>query len=110
MEGLLDDGRTLYTDNWYTSVALSKTLIKHSTHLGGTLRSNSRYNPPDAVKAKLNKGDVIAQQNEDKTVVLKWQDKRDVLVLSTKHDSSVVQQNCRSQRCRSKQARYYSRL
>lgn len=90
MNGLLDSGRTLYTDNWYTSVSLSKKLIQRDTHLVGTLRVNRKNNPPDVVKQKLKKGEVIAQQNEDKTVVLKWRDKRDVLMLSTKHDDSLV--------------------
>lgn len=90
MEGLLDSGRTLYTDNWYTSVALSKTLIRRNTHLVGTLRANRKNNPRDVVMTKLKKGEKIARQNEDKTVVLKWKDKRDVMMLSTKHDDSMV--------------------
>lgn len=90
MDGLLDSGRTLYTDNWYTSVSLSKKLVARNTHLVGTLRANRKNNPPDVVKAKLKRGEVVAQQNEDKTVVLKWRDKRDILMLSTKHDDSLV--------------------
>lgn len=90
MDSLLDSGRTVYTDNWYTSVRLSKQLINRDTHLVGTLRQNRRNNPSDVVNAKLKKGQVVAQQNEDKTVVLKWKDKRDVLMLSTKHDDSML--------------------
>lgn len=88
MEGVLDSGRTLYTDNWYTSVSLSKSLIDRKTHLVGTMRANRKGNPQDVVKAKLKKGEVIAKQNEEKTVVLKWKDKRDVMMLSTKHDDT----------------------
>lgn len=90
MNGLLDSGRTLYTDNWYTSVSLSKTLLDRKTHLVGTLRANRKGNPSEVIKAKLQKGNVIARQNRDKTVVLKWKDKRDVIMLSTKHDDSVT--------------------
>lgn len=31
VNGLLDSGRTLYTDNLYTSVSLAKTLINRHT-------------------------------------------------------------------------------
>lgn len=97
MNGLLDTGRTLYTDNWYTSVSLSENLIQWQTHLVGTLRSNRKNNPPDVVKAKLRRGEVVAQQNQNKTVVCKWKDKRDVLMLSTKHDDSMVTVHRRGQ-------------
>lgn len=97
MEGLLDTGRTLSTDNWYTSVSLAENLTQLHTHLVGTLRANRKYNPPDVVKAKLRKGDILAQQNENKTVVCKWKDKRDVLMLITKHDDSMVTVNRRGQ-------------
>ncbi|KAK9744130.1 Transposase IS4 [Popillia japonica] len=89
MDGFLDSGRTLYTDNWYTSVSLSKTLIGRKTHLVGTLRLNRKLNPPDVVNAKLKEGEVRALQNKDKTIVLKWKDKIDVLMLSTMHDGPM---------------------
>ncbi|XP_050307489.1 piggyBac transposable element-derived protein 4-like [Anthonomus grandis grandis] len=90
MEGLLDSGRTLYTDNWYTSVSLAKRLIDRKTHLVGTIRANRKGNPQEVIKEKLNRGGIVARQDNDKTVVLKWKDKRDVIMLSTKHDDSTV--------------------
>lgn len=39
-QNVLDNGRTLYIDNFYTSVSLAKSLLKRKTHLVGTLRSN----------------------------------------------------------------------
>ena len=87
---LLDHGRTLYTDNWYTSVKLAQRMVERKTHLVGTLRKNRRGNPPDVVQAKLKRGEQKAQQNQEKVVVLKWQDKRDVLMLSTKHGDTMV--------------------
>ena len=45
MEGLLDYGRTLYTDNWYTSVVLAKKLLQQKTDLIGTVRKNRRGLP-----------------------------------------------------------------
>lgn len=88
MEGLLDSGRTLYTDNWYTSVSLSKRLIDRKTHFVGTFRANRKGNRQEVVKAKLKQGEVLPRQNEEKSVVLKWKDKRDVMMLSTKHDDT----------------------
>lgn len=42
-------GRTIITDNFYTSVELAHKLIAQNTHLVGTLRKNRR-NIPDSVK------------------------------------------------------------
>ena len=52
MEQLLDKGRTLYVDNYYTSVALAQKLLERNTHLVGTLRSNRKLNPRDVIQKK----------------------------------------------------------
>jgi hypothetical protein len=41
-------------------------------------------------QAKLKVGEVTAAHNEKGIVSLKWKDKREVMVLSTKHDSSMT--------------------
>jgi len=89
-EDYLDKGRTMYTDNWYTSVTLANQLLKRSTNLVGTLRSNRKFNPVSVVKAKSKKGEIISSQSKNNIVVLKWKDKRDVLMLSTKHKNNTV--------------------
>ncbi|XP_050065151.1 piggyBac transposable element-derived protein 1-like [Aphis gossypii] len=86
----LDFGRTLYVDNWYTSVSLAHQLLERKTHLVGTLRSNRKYNPDYVVKKKLKKGQVIAQKSSSKVMVLKFKDKRDLHMLSTKHTDNMV--------------------
>ncbi|XP_050301083.1 piggyBac transposable element-derived protein 4-like [Anthonomus grandis grandis] len=90
MANLLDSGRILYTDNFYTSVHLAHQLLEHSTHLVGTLRSNRKLNPQEVIQAKLNKNDTISRESNTGVVVLKWKDKRDVLTLSTIHDNRMV--------------------
>lgn len=55
---------------------------QHNTNLCGTLRKNKRFLPKEVVNAKLNRGESIAMQTNNITV-LKWHDKRDVLCLST---------------------------
>nr|CAI5823527.1 unnamed protein product [Callosobruchus analis] len=88
-ENLLDVGRVLYTDNFYTSMHLAHELLKRSTHLVGTLRSNRKLNPQDVTKAKLKVSETVARESNTGVVVLKWKNKRDVLMLSTFHDNSM---------------------
>ncbi|XP_022837201.1 piggyBac transposable element-derived protein 4-like [Spodoptera litura] len=84
-DDLLNKGHTLYTDNWYTSVGLARELLKNETHLVGTLRKNRKHFPKEIVSTKLKRGQYIAKESNDGITVLRWRDKRDVLVLSTKH-------------------------
>lgn len=89
MGGLLDRGRVLYTDNWYTSVDLAKKLLRRKTNLVGTVRRNRRGLPKVVTETKIKRGDLVARQNQDGILVLKWRDKRDVLMLSTLHDHAT---------------------
>ncbi|CAH1982586.1 unnamed protein product [Acanthoscelides obtectus] len=41
-ESVLNVGRTVYTDNWYTSIDLANKLLDKKTHLVGTLRRNKK--------------------------------------------------------------------
>ncbi|CAG5015359.1 unnamed protein product [Parnassius apollo] len=82
---ILGCGHTLVTDNWYTSLELANELLDKDTHLVGTLRKNRKGLPKAVVDSKLKPGEVIAMENERGICVLKWKDKRDVLMLSTKH-------------------------
>lgn len=54
-ERYLDEGRTIVTDNYYTSVKLAKTLLERNTHHLGTLRKNRKGIPRDIVNCKLAK-------------------------------------------------------
>lgn len=54
---LLDQGRILYCDNWYTSVSLATNLLAHQTHTVGTLRSNRSHNSRIVKNARLRKGE-----------------------------------------------------
>ncbi|XP_029348597.1 piggyBac transposable element-derived protein 4-like, partial [Acyrthosiphon pisum] len=81
----LDFGRTLYADNWYNSIDLAEKLLDRNTHLVGTLRKNRKRIPKEIVTTKLKRGEMIAKQNGLGVTVLKWKDRRDVLMISTKH-------------------------
>ena len=66
-----------------------KKLIKRSTNLVGTVRKNRRGLPKSLTEIKLKRGEIIARQNQEGILVLKWKDKRDVLMLSTCHDNKT---------------------
>lgn len=55
-EGVLDQERTLYVDNFYTNVSLAERLLRRKTHLMGTLHSNRKGNPKLVKKKRLEKG------------------------------------------------------
>lgn len=84
-EKLLNCGRIAITDNYYTSLELANILLDQRTHLIGTLRANRRGNPKEVVQKKLKKGEVIGRENNRGICIMKWRDKRDVLMLSTKN-------------------------
>lgn len=86
----LDAGRTICTDNYYTSLPLAECLLSRQTHLVGTLRANRKGIPKNVTGCKLKKGEIVANENADGIVVMKWHDRRDVLMLSTKHGDSLV--------------------
>ena len=88
-DNLLDKGRTIYTDNYYTSISLAHQLLKRNTHLVGTLRTNRKFNPKHITEKKLQKGDTIAAESNTGIVIQKWKDKRDVCTLSTKHTAEM---------------------
>lgn len=60
---------------------------------------NRKYLPREVTNTKLKKGEIAAKQTEDGIVALKWRDKRDVLMLSTKQSGlkTVVKTNRRNE-------------
>lgn len=59
MESYLNFRRTLYTDNWYSSVKLTQTLNQENTHLVGTSRASRKNNPENVVKINFKKEVII---------------------------------------------------
>ncbi|XP_025418685.1 piggyBac transposable element-derived protein 4-like [Sipha flava] len=86
----LNSGRTIVTDNFYTSLPLANKLLENNTHLIGTLRSN-RIRIPEIFKTKLRPGEIIGRENINGIVVAKWHDKRYVSMMSTKHNINMVE-------------------
>lgn len=84
MQEYLNKGHALFLDNFYNSVQLAEKLMENQTNMCGTLQQKREGNPVEVVQYKLAKGEHISRQKGDITV-MKWKDKRNVLVISTTH-------------------------
>lgn len=86
-DGLFHEGRTLYTDNFYTGIGLARKLLEKGIHLVGTLRKTRKELTKSVINYKLQLNEVYGEENNEGIVVMKWKPKKnkDVLMLSTKH-------------------------
>ena len=94
----LDQGYRIFMDNYYSAPVLFLDLLKRLTAACGTLRKNRTGVPQQIKTAKLDKGDRLVMHlpksfDEDtaRLHIVLWKDKRDVLLLSSAHDGSMVQ-------------------
>lgn len=94
-EPFLNCGRTLVVDNWYASVELAELLNSKQTHLVGTLRTNRKSNPKEVTAKKLKKGEISSMRSSSNILVLKWRDKRELCMISSKHHSQMVKLSVR---------------
>ncbi|KAE8740588.1 hypothetical protein FOCC_FOCC013888, partial [Frankliniella occidentalis] len=97
-EDYLDEGRTIYADNWYSGIPLVEFLRQRRTLYVGTIRTNRRGLPADLVQAKLKKGEILGRQCQHGTKVFKWFDKRAVTTVSSvpHHTAELVDSGSRS--------------
>lgn len=86
---LLGKGYCLITDNFYTSPQLADILLKYRTDTYGTVRLSRKDMPENVKRNKLKRGDIVASQR-GKVTVMKWKDKKDVSLLSTIHNSDII--------------------
>lgn len=89
MERMLNNGHSLYLDNFYNSFHLAATLLQNNTYCTGTLQMNRKLNPEDVKNAVLRKGDTVAQYAEG-VMIGKWRDKRLVMYISTEFENDMV--------------------
>lgn len=90
MTGLKFCGRSLFTDNYYNSVDLTRELLSQDTYVTGTLRGSRKNNPREVVDARLRKGEKIERWSHDGINVCKWKDKREVLTISSEFSGKMV--------------------
>ncbi|CAF1017113.1 unnamed protein product [Rotaria sp. Silwood1] len=86
LQPYLDKGHNLFVDSWFTSVSLFEKLFERSTGACGTVRKD-RLGLPE-FEAKIEKGEQI-YRNTNNMLVLKWHDKRDVIMLTTIHEPQM---------------------
>lgn len=81
---ILNKGYTLYMDNWYSSPQLFSVLQNQNTNVVGTVRKNRKHMPKQLASFKLKKGEYRMLSCRG-LLALKWKDRKDVYMLSTKH-------------------------
>lgn len=91
MDGFLDSGHSLYTDNFYNSVDLAEQLLSRQTYCTGTLRIDRKNIPGEVKNAKLKKGEAIYKCSDEGVMVGKWRDKREVSFITTQFSNEMVQ-------------------
>ena len=88
-------GYVVVTDNLYSSPSLFRELLRRGFGACGTARKNCRGLPRAICDATLHRGEIVSSV-DDSILALKWKDKRDVIMLSNYHDSSMVTKSRRS--------------
>ena len=88
MPGLLDEGRTLFVDNWYSSYKLGKVMLSHMSDIVGTLLADCKdlHTEVNKKRKKLQKlkGERVLFYNKiTNLMVTQWRDKKDVTLLSS---------------------------
>lgn len=83
---ILKKGYTLYMDNWYSSPQLFLKLLEQDTNVVGTVRKNRKHMPKELASLKLKKGEAKMLSSHG-LLALRWKDKKDVYMLSTKHSN-----------------------
>ncbi|XP_054716931.1 piggyBac transposable element-derived protein 4-like [Uloborus diversus] len=90
LSDLTGKGYCLTTDNFYLSPELAEILIQEKTDICGPMKSNRKGLPPLLKTTELKKGEITAFQ-KGKICVMKWKDKKPIIMLSTLHNSEMVQ-------------------
>ena len=90
-QSVLGQGRHIIVDNWYSSVRLASFLEQHNTLVTGTIRSN-RGLPKELIDEKLQRHQFAFVRKENMLLV-KWEDKNTVHVISTKYTAGVVEKD-----------------
>ncbi|KAG8236661.1 hypothetical protein J437_LFUL014509 [Ladona fulva] len=90
MEGKEGIGHALFMDNFYNSLQLTEDDLRNKTLCTGTLRPRRKGIPTEILNKKLKKGETICKYTEEGICCSKWQDKRDVLAISSEFGGELV--------------------
>ncbi|KAF9406906.1 hypothetical protein HW555_012884, partial [Spodoptera exigua] len=69
------------------NIPLTRELLNSRTFCTGTLKMNRKGNPKELLKTKIKKGECIILHDKNNITLAKWMDKREVLFLSSEHNS-----------------------
>ena len=84
------DGFHLCTYHFYIGCQLARESSRLQVHLTGTVQRNKKELLKEAKKKiKLKKHEVVGYTQRSKLILLVWQDRRPVLMLTTYHDANV---------------------
>jgi hypothetical protein len=76
IEPLLEQGRTVWMDNYYNSPDLARSLkTMYQTDCVGTLKLNRKYVPKKVKDTKLKKKEEMIAQHSGPVSVIKWSEK-----------------------------------
>ena len=84
-ESIINKGYTLFLDNWYSSPYLFLKLHQKKTNVIGTVRKDRKNMPKD-----IQKKSESVYRSSNNLLVMRWKDKRDVYILSTKHENAEM--------------------
>ena len=86
---LLDCGRHVVTDNWYTSLRLARVLLERNTDITGTI------NPSRGIPALLKDMDLNKKQSafmrSDDILCCKYEDRKSVYSMTTRYQARIVE-------------------
>lgn len=91
LQNNLSEGREVIIDNWYMSVRLAEFLLSKNTYVTGTIRTN-RGVPKELNETQLRPYQSCFIRNKD-LLLVKFRDKRDVYVLTSKLTASFVEKS-----------------
>lgn len=86
----LGKGHSVFFDKYYTSISLVRELLYNNTYSTGALRSNRKNNPLDVIRKKVKKDEVEARYTPEGICILKWHDKRDIIMISSEYKPDLI--------------------
>ena len=94
MNNYLDEGATLFTDNFYKSIPLALERLSCKTYQCGTVRSSWKGLLEEIISAKLKNKETSALENTYGVKAFHWKDKRNLYTLSkfSEHDDKFIRQ------------------
>lgn len=88
-------GHVSYTDNYYTCPILADQHIELGTMSVGTVCANRVKMPKDLANENLSQGNVSFRRR-NKAVIVRWQDKKSVNIITTIHNPHDMQEVTRT--------------